>query len=668
MSCGSGTTVTPTAAGAGGSGQPGRFKYPNPYFDIASTYVPPSIKTLFKYTKYFYYSNSIISPIIYKLSEYPITHLVYEKAPNEESLAPKTKRIWKKMLEENLKVRRFQIEANLDYNVYGNCFVSIFYPFIRMLECPSCKKKTNVKKMDWKFTRWAFRGNCPKCKAADVEFKVVDKTIKNRKQVRLVRWNPQNISIDYNAITGESNYIYQTPNREKKNIMAGKKGYVDTVPWVFVEAAKAGKNVELESENLFHFKRASISDSDMGWGMPIVMPVIKDAYYLQVLRKGQEAIAVEHIVPLRILFPQHNADTSPYVSMDLGSWRKKVEAQLQAWRQDPNHVSIMPVPVGIENMGGDARALMITQEIKLVQQEIAGGMGVPVEMIFGGLNWSGSSVSLRILENHFLTIIEFHNEFLDWITTRLSRFFKLPKVHVRQGKFKMADDIQYKQLMLQMQQAGNISSTTMLAEHDVDFMQEQELIKKEQQAKNTILGVTQIQNAEIQGQLGIISAKYGAIAQGEAQKIMASIQGELGMNPGDPNAQGGQAPAEQGGQASAGQAQGGQTEPTPDSGPKPAPSGGAPTAQEDTAMQPQSQMTIPQMVEHYVQQLMSMPPDQRETLLQRMEAQKDGNMPELAAAIRKRIKEVESQQGAETKKTMRPLPEQRAPRRTNSPV
>jgi len=1052
----------------------GRFKYPNPFFDIASTYIPPSIKTLFRYTKYFYYSNSIISPVIYKLSEYPITNLIYEKARGEQELSSQTREVWERLLEENLKLRRFQIEINLDYNVYGNCFVSIFYPFIRMLECPVCGKKTNVKKVQWKFTRWKFRGNCPACRAEDQEFKVVDKTIKNRKQVKLVRWNPMNISIDFNTITGKSTYIYQIPNREKNNIMAGKEGYIDTVPWVFVEAVKEGKNVELETENLFHFKRASISDSDMGWGMPIILPVIKLAYYLQVLRKGQECvspsslletehglvaadnvsvgdmvrthlgrwrrvkakwyrdardgemgrkitvtglrpfsatyspqhpmisimrnqanlrsdtkleqrsskilrnphlfeeaacpakdisvgsyllyprylpdgvdsidvakysgmtrtddyvysscsevtaqrfealergehiphdspgrvakrlfrdekspmrmkrhirvsedlayvlgwyvgdgscgarclsfslgdkddpvplmdalrrvfgkepavysssssdrcfkievhdvmakkfvkglipgtarnkrvpeeilnssnqirlaflkglfeadgcvddrratlassskdlsydtyrmlmhlgcistvqkhsvpestladgrkirtstsyhtcacnrsrdrlvalwgdtdapevksgksgffwkdyfatrvcdieekkekayidfsidedatfcmpgsavkncIAIGHIVPLRILFPQHNADTSPYVSVDLGSWRKKVEAEIMAWRQDPNRVSVMPVPVGVENLGGDARALMITNEIKLTEQEMAGGMGVPIEMIFGGMNWSGSSISLRILENHFLTIIEFHNEFFEWLTTRLSRFFKLPKVKVRQGKFKMADDVQYKQLMLNMQQAGNVSSTTMLEEHDLQFTDEQELIKKEQQTKNHVLGMTQIQNAEIQGQLSVIQAKYSAIAQMEAQKIMQSMQSEMAPQPGMEGAQPGP-----GGQGEA----------------QPAPSGGPPAPEEDNAMQAnQNMLTIPQMVEQYTQQLLAMPPEHREMYLQRM----DKSMPQLAIAIRQRMTEIESTRAKQDEGSMEPLPEQRAPRRANSPV
>ena len=95
------------------------------------------------------------------------------------------------------------------------------------------------------------------------------------------------------------------------------------------------------------FMASPFGEADVGRLSAMGVPVIKIAYYLQVLRKGQEAIALDHVVPLRILFPQSNADTSPYVSVDLSTWRKKVEYEIRMWRQDPNRVSIMPVPVGI---------------------------------------------------------------------------------------------------------------------------------------------------------------------------------------------------------------------------------------------------------------------------------------------------------------------------------
>ncbi|MEN6550228.1 MAG: hypothetical protein ABFE07_29640, partial [Armatimonadia bacterium] len=405
--------------------------YPNPFFDLASTFIPPSIKMLFQFTKYFYYANSTISPIVYKLAEYPVTSTIYEKPKGGENITDATKELWRKLMEEIIHVQRLQIEINLDYYVYGNCFISISYPFVRNLECPRCKKKTAINKFKWgkgglEWKRFQFLGPCPQCQAEKVAFKVVDVPIRNRSQVKIIRWNPMSMDIEHNPLTGKSKYIYHILGNDRKAIQLGKRDYLATTPWVFINAVKEGGDVELEPSNIFHFKRPSISDTDMGWGMPLILPAIKDAYYMQIMAKGQEAVMQEHIVPLRILYPNQSGDTSPFVSANLGTWRAKVEDEIKRWRQDPNYISIMPLPVGLENVGGDARALLITPELQFKKQQIAEGVGVPLEFLAGGLTYSGASVSLRILENHFLTTFKFHDEFLKWLTTRLSRYFKIP--------------------------------------------------------------------------------------------------------------------------------------------------------------------------------------------------------------------------------------------------
>jgi hypothetical protein len=297
----------------------------------------------------------------------------------------------------------------------------------------------------------------------------------------------------------------------------------------------------------------------------------------------------------------------------------------------------MPIPMALQHVGGDAKALTITPELKLAEQQIAGGLGVPIEFIIGGLNWTGSSVTLRILENHFLTIIKFHDEFLEWLTTRLSRFFKLPKIRCRQAKFKMADDIQYKQLVLQMQQLGNVSATTVLSENDLNFNEEQETIKKENLIKNSLLGQSQLQAAEIQGQMQVVQAKYQALAQVQAQSVMNQAQEAQIIPPQQPT-------GPEGGQPAGGKGK-----------PKAQPSGEPPAEPDQSG----PQVTVPQMVEVYARQLMNMAPEQAQIYMQQME----GNMPQLAAAIKQYI--------GQTQKTvvnMKPLPSQKPPRRQLSPV
>ena len=44
-------------------------KYPNPFFDLASNYLPKNIKTLFKYCRNFFYTNGFIRNVVTKLTE-----------------------------------------------------------------------------------------------------------------------------------------------------------------------------------------------------------------------------------------------------------------------------------------------------------------------------------------------------------------------------------------------------------------------------------------------------------------------------------------------------------------------------------------------------------------------------------------------------------------------
>ena len=55
----------------------GGVNYPNPFFDIAHTYLP-TVKELFKYCRYYFLTSPLINATVFKLSEYPITDLIID--------------------------------------------------------------------------------------------------------------------------------------------------------------------------------------------------------------------------------------------------------------------------------------------------------------------------------------------------------------------------------------------------------------------------------------------------------------------------------------------------------------------------------------------------------------------------------------------------------------
>ena len=451
-------------------GRKSYIKYPSPFLDIASTYTPPTMKEMFRWTRFFYYSSSTMSPIVYKLSEYSVTGLIYEG---------KQKNQLKYIMEKGIKIKTKMVEMNLDYHVFGNCFVSIFFPFRRFLQCPSCKQKHPIRKIDYTWKRMKFMAKCKKC-SHEGAFKVVDENVRIKKEVRLIRWTPYNIDIDWNPVTDEHVYTYRLPNKVKRDIQSGKKMYLERMPKVFLDAAINDKSIELDNNNLYHFKRPNIADQDMGWGMPVILPVLKDVFFLNILRKGNEAISFGHVVPWRIIFPSGNNDASPYVNTDLGSWKSKVESEIKKWRKDNNHISVMPLPSGFHSFGGDAKVLGTTAEEKQVMQTIAGGLGVPLELMFGTMSWSGSSVSLRILENHFINSRESMDNFLeDFLIRKLSNYFGIKGCKVKQKNFKMADDIQFKNLAVNLMTQGKLSTSDVLDEMGFDYEKQVEKMEEE---------------------------------------------------------------------------------------------------------------------------------------------------------------------------------------------
>ena len=66
----------------------------------------------------------------------------------------------------------------------------------------------------------------------------------------------------------------------------------------------------------------------------------------------------------------------------------------------------MPMPLGTQTIGGQGRALILHQEYRIWSEQIIAGMGVPPEFVFGGVQYSGTNLTMFQLHNKFLSYIE----------------------------------------------------------------------------------------------------------------------------------------------------------------------------------------------------------------------------------------------------------------------
>ena len=495
----------------------GAIRYPSPFFDIASTYLPSSFRSLLRWCRYYYMTNPLINAVCSKMAEYPVTDIIFD-TENEP-----LRKQWEYCFNTVLNFKKFEVEAGLDYNTYGNAFISLAFPFQKLLICKHCNHTARIEKQKYIFREYKFVGECQKC-GQHQEFRVRDHYIRSIRDIRLIRWNPEYITVQHNEATGESRYYYVIPPMLSNDVRMAKRHIIERIPQVFMEALRQNKSLLFSRDNIYHMKRPTIAQKDKGWGMPMILPVLKDTFYLQVLRKAQEAIAVEHIVPLRLLFPQTaSPDASVYSTVNLTQWRDKIEQEIVRWRLDNNYIPLLPIPVGQQTLGGDGRALMLAQEYRVWSEHIIAGMGVPVEFVYGGMQYSGSNVSMRILENHFLDQKTQRKQLItDFIMPNIGAFMGWETVPCHYKRFKMADDLQRSALYLQMNQAGKLSDKSMLEDMDWDAVKEAEIIAVEQKRILENQRSQAIAQAGIQGEAQLVGIKY----QTRAQKIMMEQQAQ----------------------------------------------------------------------------------------------------------------------------------------------
>jgi len=648
--------------------------YPSPFFDVAHTYLPATVKQLFRWCRYYFLTNPLINATVFKLSEYPVTDIIIDHESSE------VKKRWTEYFQDHLRYRAFQIEAGLDYHCYGNGCVSLGFPFKKYLYCKQCNFRDEAAKIrsQWIFTNFQFRLTCPRCGYVGDSL-AQDVYYKNASGIKTIRWNPEDIEITYNDITGDYTYFYTIPAVVRNDVVIGRKDIVEGVPQVFIQAMREQKGVIFSKDNFFHMRRPTLATQDRGWGTPLLLPVLKDTFYLQVMKKAQEAVLLEHIVPLRVLFPQAGSGSAdPYTTINLVDWRDQIAAEIARWRYDNNYIPILPLPVGQQTIGGDGRALLLTSEIQQWSEQIMVGMGVPREFLMGGMSYAGTNVSMRMMENVFLGYILRQRALAKFIMKQVAAYLDWPEVNIRFKPFKMADDLQRKSYLFQLNQANKVSDTTLLADSDLSQDEENEIMISETDRRLHASKKQQLAMAEIQGEAQLIAMKFQAKGQQtlmQAQQAQAA-PGEPGgpeqqTQGGAPGAQGAEAgqnlPAQA--QAPTDQTQQPQVQAPAEGTPGSAPADGGSTQgflsqvasqlSGQQRMPDAGQVDLPSLAMMQARSLASLPKEQQEMALQNLALQS----PELADLVRQMLASMAAPTTGGNAVDMRPLPEQRSPRR-----
>jgi len=503
----------------------------SPFFDNSNVYLPQSRDEMLKLAEYFYMYNSVLRGTINKLASYPLTELQFDSIRNEN-----LKHKWQDILNEHVDVRALCKQSGINTFTYGEAFIIPHVPKRREYSCKGCGNiavsVSDLKRPEWKVNtkgkgekpEHLFKAECPHCKKKH-KFDLIDKSMAGAEHIRFLNVHPKYFEVKQNMYTGDSIYYMKIDKTLQSSIKKFNADYFDTMPILFIEATFEKKNIKINKNNIYHLKNTGLTSTVMPeHGESSAMATFKDLFFSQMLKHTQEIIAKDRAVGYRGVSPSDQAS----MMSDLSTTKDHIRKEIKEWRKDPNHVAWFPFPMQFSNFSGEARNLFLANEIKASNDFAIVGLEVPQNFVYGNVgSYSGGSVDLRMLENRFLSYVTQLNRMLrEFIIPKCAAFYKVPTKEgaeaIRFQKFKMADDIQHKQMLANLAMNGKLSIKTLLDNIDAKLDYDDEIKQIAEELKHM---------AEAQGDAGMINAEAQAKAQakGMIMQMEAQQRAQTGM-------------------------------------------------------------------------------------------------------------------------------------------
>lgn len=487
--------------------------FPHPFFDCASQYIPRNIKDAFRWAEYLYYKNGTYHSATNRIVRYLLTDINFhgEKTKVTE---------WYEDAFNHINAKGETINGGTDLLVYGSHLASLYLPFDRFLICPSCDGEYKADRVNYQFANFEFRGKCL-C-GQSVRFKHKDRPVRDIKRVKVIRWDPKQIELQRHPISQQTKVYWRIPQKFANRIKQGDRFLINQTPWEIVQAIKHNKIFEFKPGAVFYRKMPSLAGVAPEWGVPPCMAIFTLAWYVAILRRMNEAIANDFIVPFRVLYPGTQSSSSdPATFIPMGNFVSKMRRLVHAHRRDPADVQISPIPIGYQALGAEGKALDLSGNIKGANEEILNALGYPSELWYGTLSVQALPAALRMFENNWHFLSDMNTNFIQWIADQLAEYFDKEKIRTEYERVSIADDIERRQIMMQLAAAQKISDISFLERYGLDFKDEQRKLLRQQQ----IMQDVQAKAMEIQQEAADVNTgEQGGPGQGGGNAVYDIVQ------------------------------------------------------------------------------------------------------------------------------------------------
>lgn len=523
----------PSPGLTGGRGAEG---FPDPFMDAASLAMPRTIYEALRWAEYLLLSQGTYREALSRVISYFITDVKIEGADADQRLGREEREKYRAFLEETLGIKSVLYSVALDFVTYGNSFTSLYVPFRRSLACPKCGVEAPLRKIAenpafafaWK--DFSFHARCPSCEYTG-PFRHIDRRTGEKGDIRVLRWSPHEIEIIYDPFTRECAYVWRIPEWYRTLLRQGRLYHLERAPWEVLQAVKEGKNLLFDPDVIYHMKEEPPAGIlARGWGIPRVIVNFRQAFYVAVLHRYNEAIALDYVIPFRVLTPMPRPSAQggaedPVLSLNMGSFVSRVAGMIRRRRQDPARWNILPFPIQYQALGGDATQLAPKELLEFGYDVLLNAIGIPVELYKGSLSVQAMPGALRLFEANWSHLVYHLNTFCRRLGQQISQTLNWEPVNLHLERVTHADDLDRQMAKLQLMMGGQISKTTGLASVGISNDEEVRQILEEQRTQAEATKEQEDEMAQAAMQQELAPSALMSIAQGGAPGMPGAVPG-----------------------------------------------------------------------------------------------------------------------------------------------
>jgi len=462
--------------------------FPDPFADYASLAMPATFTHALKFCEYILLNNGVYRSAIERIIAYFLTEIEIDGTDRAG------KELYLDYLHNKLGIMSVLKLAALDYCCYGNHVASVVIPFRRHLSCPKCGFEVPMNRMatnsrfNFKWTGGEFRATCLTCGYTG-KWTHVDRRTAEEDDITVKRWNIHELELIWDPYSEATAHVWRIPQYYKDFINRGNLHILSRAPWEVVQAVQQNKHILFNPDIIYHAKEDTLCGVlNRGWGISRVLTNFRQAWYVQVLHRFNEAIALDYVIPFRVITPEPRSGSGgqngmmgdPLFSADMGGVTGMLNALLARRRIDPTSWFTLPFPVRYQALGAEASQMAPYQLMDQGVDTLLNSINIPVEFYKGSLTLQAAPTALRLLESSWSHLAYMLNKLLQWIVNKISAALAWDEVTARLERPAHADDLNRQLAKLQLMMGQQISQTTGLKSVGLKFNEEQDRLFDEQ--------------------------------------------------------------------------------------------------------------------------------------------------------------------------------------------